>query len=252
MATQFLAAALVISRLIALKGALMSADYRGDILRLAALRTEAKALSGDRELGYLADYWSGFASWRIVVNGASAKMTPEEAKTNLNQAVADFESSLTKKSDFADAYASAAAVHGWLAMYKMSDPDAMKREIETFKQQINRALELQPTNPRVLWIEAIPYATLPKERGGSTEKAVALYQAMLDNAAPLVPDSPLPDWGRAEALMSLAYTQLNQRSPDLDAAMSNAKAAIRLQPEWHYVKDILIPQIEAKGKGAQP
>ena len=252
MATQFLAAALVISKLIALKGAVMSADYRADIPRLTALRTEAKALSGDSELGYLADYWSGYASWRIVVNGVNAKMTAEEAKTNLNQAAEDFESSFGKKSDFADAYASAAAVHGWLAMYRMSDPDAMRREIDAYKLQINRALVLEPNNPRVLWIQAVPYAALPKERGGNIDRAMELYQAMLRNATTPNPDSPLPDWGRAEALMSLAYAEMAKPSPDLDAAMSNAKAAVRLQPEWHYVKDILMAQIEAKQKEAQP
>jgi hypothetical protein len=45
--------------------------------------------------------------------------------------------------------------------------------------------------------------------------------------------------------MSLAYAHLNHpRNRDVEAAMKEARAALRLQPEWHYVKDILVPQIE--------
>ncbi|HEY2289236.1 MAG TPA: hypothetical protein VGM86_00920 [Thermoanaerobaculia bacterium] len=60
--------------------------------------------------------------------------------------------------------------------------------------------------------------------------------------------SPLPDWGKPEALMSLAYSHLSQKPPDLDAAGEEAHAALRLQPEWSYVRDVLLPQIEAARK----
>ena len=103
-------------RLVGIKAALMSADYRGDLTDLAALRTQAAEISDDSHLGYLADYWSGFASWRIVVNGASSKLSNEDARANLDRAVVAFESSIRKNTDFADGYASAAAVHGWLLM----------------------------------------------------------------------------------------------------------------------------------------
>jgi len=78
-------------KLVAVKADLMSADYRADLPGLESGRLRAEAVSGDSQLGYLADYWSGFASWRIVVNGAGTQMTPEEAKSHLARAVVDFE-----------------------------------------------------------------------------------------------------------------------------------------------------------------
>src|SRR6266550_883852 len=235
-------------KLVELKAALMSADYRGDLAELAALRTRAAEISNDSRFGYLADYWSGFASWRIVVNGASAKMTADEAKGHLGRAVTDFESSLHKRSDFADAYASAAAIHGWLAAYNMSDQAAMNAQIGEYKKFLDRALALEPDNPRALWIQAVPYLVLPAERGGHTGRAIELYQKMLDNSRPLQPASPLPDWGKAEAWMSLANAHVIKTSPDVDAAAVEAKEALRLQPEWHYVQDVLMPRIEARRK----
>src|SRR2546422_4280154 len=52
-----------------LKAKLMSADYRADIDELSRLRDDVARLGNDQDLGYLAHYWSGFASWRMAING---------------------------------------------------------------------------------------------------------------------------------------------------------------------------------------
>ncbi len=237
--------------LVKMKAAVMSADYQADLAKLTSLRDRAAQLSSDPKLGYLADYWSGFASWRIVVNGVSNKMTPDEAQAHLGRAAADFESSVRKKDDFADAYSAAAGVHGWLAAYKRADQTAMNQEIETYKRLLNRSLEIEPSNPRSLWIQAAPYMVLPPERGGNVDRAIELYRKMIDNAAPLTPESPLPDWGKVEGMMSLASAYLKKSSPDVNAAEEQARAALRLRPDWHYVRDILMPKIEAQRKQAE-
>ncbi len=235
-------------KLVSIKADVMSADYRADLPELASLRLRAAALSDDRNFGYLADYWSGFASWRTILNGTGTKMTRDEAKSHLEHAVADFESSIRKKNDFADGYAAAAAVHGWLAAYNSANPAAMNAEIENYKRLLNRALELEPANPRVLWIQAVPYRVMPPERGGNLDRAIELYHKMVENSGPLTPQSPLPDWGKVEGLMSLASAHISKPSPDVNAAEEEARAALQLQPDWHYVRDILIPQIDAKRK----
>src|SRR5712691_11054178 len=84
-------------KLVEMKAAVMSADYQSDLAKLASLRDRAAKLSSDPKLGYLADYWSGFASWRIVVNGVNNKMSPDEAQAHLGRAAADFESSIRKR-----------------------------------------------------------------------------------------------------------------------------------------------------------
>jgi hypothetical protein len=235
-------------KLVAIKAALMSADYRADLKELAELRTQASEISNDSRFGYLADYWSGFASWRMVLNGAGTKLSADDAKACVAHAVSDFESSIRKKGDFADAWASAAAGHGLLAAYNRADATVLKQEVEIFQKDIKRALELEPDNPRALWVQAIPYLVLPAERGGNIDHAIELYRKMLENSRPPEPRSPLPDWGRPEALMSLANANIMKTSPDVDQAAVEAQEALRLQPEWHYVRDILIPQIDAKRK----
>jgi hypothetical protein len=235
-------------KLIAAKATLMDADYRGDLSRLASLRAEIKPLSDDQNLGYLADYWTGFASWRIAINGSNAQTPIDDLKANLETAVADFESSFRKKDDFADAYASAASIHGWIAYLHRDDPAVMKSHIEISQRLLAKAEALEPSNPRVLWVRGGVFLFAPPAMGGSAERAIEVYQKQLDASGPLAPRSPLPDWGKPEALMSLAFAQIMKSTPDWNAATDYARAALKLQPQWHYVRDILMPQIEAKKK----
>jgi hypothetical protein len=43
--------------------------------------------------------------------------------------------------------------------------------------------------------------------------------------------------------MSLSWSYQHRTVPDLKAAEENANAALALVPYWHYVRDILLPQI---------
>jgi len=64
------------------------------------------------------------------------------------------------------------------------------------------------------------------------------------------PESPCPDWGKPEALMSLAFGLTKLTPPDLKSAHQAASAALKLEPEWSYVKDNLLPSIEQQLRAA--
>ena len=44
---------------------------------------------------------------------------------------------------------------------------------------------------------------------------------------------------------ALAWSQLNRTTPDARAAEEAARQALALVPHWRYVRDILIPQVQA-------
>lgn len=238
------------AQLAAAKQRIMAADYRADLAGLARLRDEAARLEGDSALGYLAYYWAGFASWRIAINGASHQMSVPDLQANLQKAKVDFEASIHQKDDFADAHAAAFLVDAWLVgMSGIKDRAALLEQYQRLLPRLQRAKELAPDNPRVLWAEASVYLYSPPEYGGNVQHALEIYRRMSE-VSPAVSDagSPLPDWGKPEALMSLAYSHLTQKPPDLDAASEEAHAALRLQPEWVYVRDVLLPKIEVARK----
>jgi hypothetical protein len=52
-------------------------------------------------------------------------------------------------------------------------------------------------------------------------------------------------------MMSLAYCHLNANVADVNAAERYAREALEIVPYWHYVRDILLPQIIAAKAKAQ-
>jgi len=45
--------------------------------------------------------------------------------------------------------------------------------------------------------------------------------------------------------MNLAYMYSHAPAPDRELALAYASGALVAVPEWHYVRDVLMPQIEA-------
>lgn len=238
-------------RLRALKARVMDADYRADLAALASLPAELAPLAEHPALGYLASYWSGFASWRAAINGTSHAMPREELRANLVRAAAEFDRSLAARPDFADAWAAGGSVNGWMASFFTEDLDSLRELVRKARRYVARAKELEPDNPRVLWVEAVPYLVLPPERGGDPARGLALYRRMAEVATLPAEGSPLPDWGKPEGHMSVAYVLSTQASPELDEAEREAREALRLQPDWSYVRDVLLPQIEARQREAR-
>jgi hypothetical protein len=48
--------------------------------------------------------------------------------------------------------------------------------------------------------------------------------------------------------MSLAYLHSHSALQDPDRALAYARAALAMVPRWHYVSEVLMPQIEALGE----
>jgi hypothetical protein len=113
---------------------------------------------------------------------------------------------------------------------------------------VKEVMAAAPDNPRLLWVVGPNLWYAPPELGGGQDKAIATYQKGL-NAVRQHKESgsdPLePTWGEPELLMNLAWSKLNRTTPDLNAAGQYAEAALRLVPEWHYVRDVLMTQIRA-------
>jgi hypothetical protein len=224
------------------------ADYAGDRAALKSLHTELTPFLDDREIASRVAYWRGFAMWRRALNGFNDAADRTELAEDLAQCVNDFRAALVRDPAFTDAKVGAASClvnHSFLAL--KSDP---KRARELFVESdtlLKQALDEAPANPRVLWVQEANQWYAPPERGGGQDVAVATYTKGLENARRLKgrDTGPLdPTWGEPELLMNLAFASLNRATPDLAAAERHAQSALALVPYWHYVRDILLPQIQ--------
>jgi len=222
------------------------ADYEGDRAALKRLHDELSPYVTDPELGSRVLYWRGFSLWRRSLNGFNDNADPKELEDDLQQCVVDFKKAWERDPGLADAKGGAASCmvnHSFLIM--SSD---RARAAQLFQQSaalLNEALAATPENPRLLWVQGTNQF-YSREEGGQ-ERAIATYEhglALARKQKAGATDALDPSWGEPELLMNLAFANLRKKSPDLDAAKGYADSALALVPYWHYVRDILVGQIQ--------
>jgi hypothetical protein len=233
------------------------ADYEGDRAALNGLYDGLVPFVDEPELASRVRYWRGFAKWRRAINGFGETPTPKDLSPDLTEAESEFDAALQRDPGFVDAKVGAVScMFNRLFMEGVfkneKDPQRLRETLSPASTLLKEAKTAAPDNPRLLWVVGPNQWSTPPERGGGQDKAIATYQKGLDaiQAHKESTNDPLePTWGEPELMMSLAWSNLNRTPPDLKAAEQYAQAALRLVPYWHYVRDILMPQIrEAQAK----
>lgn len=215
----------------------LKADYKGDRPELKRLYDKL----GEFETSSRIRYWRGFAMWRRVVNGFNDRIDPEIQRKDAATAAEEFEAAIKLDPNFSDAKVGAAACLYLVATSPSAKPEEAKTASARGGVLAGEAMKEYPENPRFLWIYG---ASLFSARG--EEAAIANYEkalTFLKKDKERMKDPLDPRWGEPELYMSLAWSYLHSKKPDLDAAERWAKKALALVPYWHYVKDILLPQI---------
>lgn len=222
------------------------ADYEGNRPELARLFA-AMAPYTEGPYAARARYWRGFALWRRALNGFNDKVDPAELAADLKTAIEEFELALSSDPRFTDARIGDASCWGNLA-YLATGPEQMSG-FKKHRELLAQAQQDAPNNPRLAWVLGATQYYTPAQFGGSQAKAVETYRAGLEAAKQeRVADTLDPSWGQPELLMNLAFANLNRTDPDVAAADRYAREALALVPYWHYIRDILIPQIETAKK----
>jgi hypothetical protein len=228
---------------------IQKADYEGNRSALLRLYGELSPFTESKDLASRVRYWRGFALWRSALNGFNDDVDKKELEQVLSRAAEEFDKSASADPVFVDSKIALGSCFGLLA-YAVGNKDAAEQQalITKSRQAITDARAAAPDNPRLLWVLGPVYWNIPPDRGGGQAKAMEAYEKGLEiiRSHKNATADPLdPSWGEPELLMSLAWSNLNRVTPDLDAAEQNARSALALVPYWHYVRDILVPQIQA-------
>ena len=237
------------ARLGALARSVLSADYRGDRAELARLDGELARLH-DGPLSEYRDYWRGFGAWRRAMNGFNATPTPDDLTPDLEKAVAQFQSALAKRPEWIEARLAMVGCWGNLLYLAGKDDARRKALLEEALPSFRWLMQNAGDNPRALWIKGGMEMSAPPPTGGDLAKAAATLEHGLACAwreALSSTDAPAwePRWGGPENLMDLAYLYSHAPKPERAVALAYARGALTAAPEWHYVRDVLMPQIEA-------
>ena len=228
------------------------ADYEGD---RAALKKGYDGLAPhleNKELASRVRYWRGFALWRSAINGGNDPSSDQkELENEFKQAGDEFKEALTKDAGFVDAKVGLISCLGYVAYYHRKEKERLTQLLGEIFPLVKEAKESAPDNPRLIWVMGPILWNTPADRGGGLDKVIENYERGVEICSKIkAPDDSLePSWGKPELMMSLAYTYLQKTPPDVTAAERAARGALEIVPYWHYLRDILMPQIAtAKAK----
>ena len=229
------------------------ADFAGDQVAMQKGYDDLKPFLEDIALASRIRYWRGFAQWRRAINGFNDSIDPKELEQNLKTALDEFKIATEKDPTFGDAKVGTISCLGYLAFMNRKDQARAKELVGQIVPLVKEATDIAPDNPRLIWVRGPILWNTPPERGGGHEKAIENYRKGLEVCSKIkTSDDPLePSWGKPELMMSLAYSYLNTRPSDVSAAERYARTALEVVPYWHYVRDILLPQILAAKAKAQ-
>jgi hypothetical protein len=243
------------TQLAELVAAVRAADYRGDRQALDRLDAALAKIPLSALDDYRA-YWRGFARWRRAINGFNETPAPSDLESDLQAAVGHFRAAMDKRPNWIEARLAMVGCLGNL-MYLAGDDAGKRQAILEQYTPVGKTLAADgQDNPRVLWIVGGLQMGAPPPYGGDMAKAAATLRRGVESswkeANAGAPAPWVPSWGGPENLMNLAYLYTHTASSNKTAALAYAQGALVAVPEWHYVRDILLPQIEAMPDSGKP
>ncbi|ABC44949.1 tetratricopeptide (TPR) repeat protein [Salinibacter ruber] len=219
------------------KTQIREATDEGSLDSLKQARAWAKqATGGDRAA--LAHYYAALADYRM------SNRLPEEDEARRGRVIEDAIGHLKRATEIngtmADAWALLSGYYGqMMGMNPMQGMSLGPKANEAMK----RAKEHGPNNPRVWIIDGTSDFYTPGMFGGDKEKALTKFEKAARLAEQGSPDDPLmPGWGHAEAhaWVGVAHMEAERYDP----ARTAFEAALDLNPDYGWVRSVLLPRLE--------
>jgi hypothetical protein len=148
---------------------------------------------------------------------------------------------LAREATIPETYAVLSSVHGMqIAASRVSMVAGMRLGPKA-SEQMTRAVETGPRNPRVWVLRGISAFNTPSAFGGGIDKAESYLKKAQELFAADSPAAGMPAWGRADAHVWLGQVYAKQGTRD--AARAEYQAALALQPRHPWITGTLLPQL---------
>jgi tetratricopeptide (TPR) repeat protein len=187
---------------------------------------------------WLLHYYIAYCDNQLV-NLSMSKHDKSQVKKYANDGLDHLEDAVEEKPDFAEAYAMMSSLYGtkiavmpWAAFWYGPKSGRL----------MEKAMALEPDNPRINLINGISMKFTPKQFGGG----VASAKLYLNKAAELfITDSPKPiqpNWGHSDTYTWLGIIELEDGNKE--GAKDHFEKALIINPNNSRVKNQLMPSIK--------
>ena len=212
-------------------------ESANDLDSMYAARATFERALADTGLVAWGHYYIALADYRIAGLLEGESKDPSE---HLNAAVEHLKKATEIDPQAAEAYSLLSSVYGW--QIGLSPMKSMLLGPRVGKAA-QKAKQLAPDNPRVVLSAAISDFNTPKMFGGSKEKGLQGFQRAAELFAQEEPTDPIqPVWGHREAYAWLGIAYQNQG--ELESARAAFEKALEVDPDFGWVKYVLLPELE--------
>ena len=216
---------------------LQAGENANDLDAMYAARATFERALADTGLVAWGHYYIALADYRIAGLLEGESKDPSE---HLNAAVEHLKKATEIDPQSAEAHALLSSVYGW--QIGLSPMKTMILGPKVGKAS-RKAKQLAPDNPRVVLSAAISDFNTPKMFGGSKEKGLQGFQRAAELFAQEEPTNPIqPVWGHREAYAWLGIAYQNQG--ELESARAAFEKALEIDPDFGWVKYVLLPELE--------
>ena len=224
---------------------LQAGESANDLDSMYAARATFERALADTGLVAWGHYYIALADYRIAGLLEGESKDPSE---HLNAAVEHLKKATELNPQAAEAYSLLSSVYGW--QIGLSPMKSMLLGPRVGKAA-QKAKQLAPDNPRVVLSAAISDFNTPKMFGGNKEKGLQGFQRAAELFAQEEPTDPIqPVWGHREAYawIGIAY----QDRGELESARAAFEKALEVDPDFGWVKYVLLPELEKVNSSDAP
>jgi hypothetical protein len=219
------------------------ANFQNDAAALRKAAADLVALADDREVGRMALYYASWTEWALAASEVQAGNSAAGIQAADRSA---FYARRALERDENDAEVMTMLVNA-LIVIAVLDKERFMPAAKEIAPLRARAIERAPASPRVVMMDAGMIFNNPPERGGGREKGLARWLEairLFERESESTPsDVTRPTWGRALAWGWLTGLYLAMMPPEFEKAREAAMTALKLRPDFWFVKDQLVPKL---------
>ena len=202
---------------------------RGDFERILQLKKNE----------WMINYYLGFTDY-ILSRTAAEEKNNDDMKKYTESALSLLDKATDVKDDFADAYIMKMAVQGNRWQY---EPDKMNDIIAKTQEAKDRALKLEPENPRYYLVDGYMTFYTPESFGGGVDKAQGMFEKSWGYFKTYKPkDETYPNWGNDQAAGMIAMCFI--KNDKKEEAKKWIDAALEVKPGSGFITGFVMPEYE--------
>ena len=212
-----------------------------DVIKMLQARAQFEKMISEYPDPWLVRYYIGYADSKIFAY-YHGKKDLDLARLYADAGIDHLKKAVRQKKDFAEGYVMMASL---IAQKVALNPISMISRGGKLNRMVNKALDIDPDNPRAVLISGELDYYKPGILGGGREKSAEQLRRAIELFESFeLPSAVWPDWGHEEPYAFLGMIAMDEGR--YDEAMEHFDKALEIYPDFGWVSKDLMKKLKKK------